>query len=147
MNKHINFEDNIFILNVRVRMIQDLLLLEADPELFLKKTMDDIDFIDDALGMLLDDLIENIHLIERNELFDHLSVIEEEFAGVLGLFLNGNGTISAVRFPALREKIVFLRTHSLTRKQTIDNSRKQTEGVIMEPLVSSAELNELLKEY
>ncbi|MDR0562715.1 MAG: hypothetical protein LBG73_08515 [Spirochaetaceae bacterium] len=147
MNKHINFEDNIFILNVRVRMIQDLLLLEADPELFLKKTMDDIDFIDDALGMLLDDLIENIHLIERNELFDNLSMIEEEFAGVLSLFLNGSGTISAVRFPALREKIIFLRTHSLTRKKTIDDSRKQSDGAIMEPLVSSAELNELLKEY
>ncbi|MDR0569590.1 MAG: hypothetical protein LBG87_10350 [Spirochaetaceae bacterium] len=147
MNKHINFEDNIFILNVRVRMIQDLLLLEADPELFLKKTMDDIDFIDDALGMLLDDLLENIHLIERNELFDNLSMIEAEFSGALSLFLNGSGTISAVRFPALREKIIFLQTHSLTRKKTIDDSRKQTDGSVLEPLVSSAELNELLKEY
>jgi hypothetical protein len=128
-------------------MIQDLLLLEADPELFLKKTMDDIDFIDDALGMLLDDLLENIHLIERNELFDNLSMIEAEFSGALSLFLNGSGTISAVRFPALREKIIFLQTHSLTRKKTIDDSRKQTDGSVLEPLVSSAELNELLKEY
>ncbi|MDR0524401.1 MAG: hypothetical protein LBG90_00835 [Spirochaetaceae bacterium] len=147
MNKHINFEDNIFILNVRVRMIQDILLLEADQDLFLKKTMDDIDFIDDALGILLDDLLENIHLIERNELLDNLSLIEEEFAGVLSLFLNGSGTISSGRFPAFREKIIFLHSHSLTRKKSIDDSRKQSDGVIMEPLVSPAELNELLKEY
>jgi hypothetical protein len=145
MIKHINFEDNIFVLNIRVRMIYDLLLLETNPELFLKKTLEDIDFVDDTLGLLLDELIENTHLIERNEHFDNLSELEEQFAQVLTLFLNGSGNISAIRFPALREKIVFLRTHSMTRRKTIDDSRKQTDGTILEPLVSSAEINELLK--
>ncbi|MDR2484024.1 MAG: hypothetical protein LBD55_01350 [Treponema sp.] len=147
MNKHINFEDNIFILNVKVRMIHDLLLLETDPELFLKKTIEDIDFLDDTLGLLLDDLIENTHLIERNELFDNLSHLERQFSDVLTFFLTSSGNISAVRFPALREKAVFLRTHSLTRKKTIDNMRNQMAGVILEPLVSSTELSELLKDY
>lgn len=147
MIKHINFEDNIFILNIRVRMIHDLLLLETNPELFLKKTLEDIEFVDDTLGVLLDELIENIHLIERNEQFDNLSELEEQFIQVLSLFLTGSGNVSAIRFPALREKIVFLRTHNLTRRKTIDDLKKQTDGTILEPLVSSAELNELLKEY
>jgi hypothetical protein len=147
MIKHINFEDNIFILNVRVRMIHDLLLLETNPELFLKKTIEDIDFIDDTLGILLDELMENTHLIERNEQFDNLSELEGQFSQILTQFLTGSGNISAIRFPALREKIIFLRTHSMTRKKAIHDSRKQTDGTILEPLVSSAELNELLKEY
>lgn len=128
-------------------MIHDLLLLETNPELFLKKTIEDIDFIDDTLGVLLDELIENTHLIERNEQFDNLSELEGQFSQVLTQFLTGSGNISALRFPALREKIIFLRTHSLTRKKAIADSRKQTDGTILEPLVSSTELNELLKEY
>jgi hypothetical protein len=147
MNKHINFEDNIFILNVRLRMTHDLLILETDPELFLKKTMDDIDFIDDTLSILLDELLDNAHLIERNEQFDNLSETEGYFSQVLTLFLTGSGNISALRFPALREKTLFLRTHSMTRKKTIDDLRKQRDNGSLEPVVSSAELNELLKGY
>jgi hypothetical protein len=147
MNKHINFEDNIFILNVKVRMIYDLLLLETDPGFFLKKTIEDIDFIDDTLGLLLEDLIENTHLIERNELFDSLFELERQVHEVLTLFLTGSGNISALRFPSLQEKLVFLRTHSLTRRKTIDEMRRQTAGMILEPLVTSIELSELLKDY
>lgn len=146
MNKHINFEDNIFILNVRVRMVHDLLLLEADPEFFLKKTLEDIEFIDDTLDALLEDLLENSNLIERNELFDNLSVLERQFADALTLFLSGAGNISAHKFPAFKEKAVFFRTHSLTRKKTIDDLRKDGAGVILEPVVSSTELTELLKD-
>jgi hypothetical protein len=147
MNKHINFEDNIFILNVKVRMIHDLFILETDPELFLKKTIEDIDFIDDTLGLLLENLSENIHLIERNELFDNLSELERQFSEALTFFLTSSSNISALRFPALREKIVFLRTHSLTRKKTIDSMRNETAGAVLDPLVSSSELSELLKDY
>ncbi|MDR1029533.1 MAG: hypothetical protein LBL76_01520 [Treponema sp.] len=147
MNKHINFEDNIFILNIRLRLVQDILVLEPDPELFLKKTMEDIDFIDDTLSLLLDGLLENIQLIERNEQFDNLVAIERQFVQVLTQFLTGSGNISALRFPVLREKIMFLRTHSITRQQTIDDARNEVNQTSIEPLVSTDELTELLKEY
>ncbi|MDR1956566.1 MAG: hypothetical protein LBQ30_06915 [Treponema sp.] len=147
MNKHINFDDNIFILNIRLRMVQDVLVLEPDTELFLKKTMDDIDFIDDTLGLLLDGLLDNTHLLERNEQFDNLAAIESQFSQVLTQFLTGSGNISALRFPVLREKILFLRTHSLTRKKTIHDAQSQADQALLEPLVSTDELSELLKEY
>jgi hypothetical protein len=50
MHKHINFEDNIFVLNTRIRMIRDSLILDTDPELFLEKTVDDTNFIDLTLA-------------------------------------------------------------------------------------------------
>ncbi|MHB9291005.1 hypothetical protein Holit_00075 [Hollandina sp. SP2] len=146
MNKHINFEDNIFLINIRLRMVQDMLVLEPDPELFLKKTMEDIDFIDDILGLLLDGLLENSHLIERNEQMVNLYDIECQFLQILTQFLTGSGNISVLRFPVLREKITFLQAHSMTRKKLIDDSRNETDQSIMEPLVSTDELSALLKE-
>jgi len=126
-------------------MVHDLFLLETDPDIFLKKTLEDIEFIDDALGILLEDLVENNNLIERNELFDNLSELERQFSDVLTLFLTSSGNISALHFPAFREKIIFIRSHSLSRKTNIDDLRQKSAGVILEPVVSSTELSELLK--
>ncbi|MDR2394520.1 MAG: hypothetical protein LBD93_10265 [Treponema sp.] len=146
MNKHINFGDNIFLINIRLRMVQDILVLEPDPELFLKKTMEDIDFINDILGLLLDGLLENPHLIERNEQLVNLYDIECQFSQLLTLFLTGSGNISVLRFPVLREKVTFLQAQSMTRKKLMDDFRNQTDQSILEPLVSSDELSALLKE-
>ncbi|MDR3303629.1 MAG: hypothetical protein LBS86_04385 [Treponema sp.] len=142
MNKHINFEDNIFILNMRVRMIRDLLLLETDSELFLRKTVEDMKFIDTILAAMLKNLTENVHLIERNEQFDNLSEIEWQFSQVLSLFLDGSGNISAEHCPEFRKDITYLSNQSLGRKQTIDTLSNST--IVTEPLVSSLEMNALL---
>ncbi|MDR1898462.1 MAG: hypothetical protein LBQ55_00465 [Treponema sp.] len=146
MTKHINFEDNIFILNVRIRMIRDLLALDADPGLFLDKTIDDIEFIDYAMGSLLALLVENNRLLERDEELDNLSNLEWQFSQILSDFFNSAGTISAVQLPVIREKIMILRNHSLERRKTIDKSR-DSGGKSAEPLVSSDELSELLKDF
>ncbi|MDR3115766.1 MAG: hypothetical protein LBU25_09640 [Treponema sp.] len=146
MNKHINFEDNIFLINIRIRMVQDMLILEPDPELFLKKTMEDIDFIDDILGLLLDGLLENAHLIERNEQLVNLYDSESQFLQILTQFLTGSGNISVLRFPVLREKVTFLQTHSMTRKKLLEDTRNETDQSLIEPVVSTDELSALLKE-
>ena len=70
MNKRINFEDDIFLLMIRIRMIRDIVTLDADPELFLEKTLDDIFFVDQTLKTLLGDLERHNHLIERDELLE-----------------------------------------------------------------------------
>jgi hypothetical protein len=83
MNKHINFEDNIFILNARIRLIHDTLTIEADPGFFLKKTVDDLEFISGVLDALLANLIENVRLIERAGEFNNLSDLEWQFDQLL----------------------------------------------------------------
>jgi hypothetical protein len=145
MNKRINFEDNIFILTQRIRMIQDLLALDADPELFLEKTIEDIDFIDTALGILLDSLVKNNRLIEQEIQYENLSEMEWQFSRVLAALSNGSGNISAANFPILREKIGIMEKHSQDRNKIIENFRLQSNKPSTESVVSSDELNELLK--
>jgi hypothetical protein len=147
MNKRINFEDNIFILHTRIRMIRDLLALDTDPDLFLEKTIDDINFIDYTLETLLGTLIENRRLLEREKAFDDLSDLEWQFSQALSEFFNSTGNISAARFPILKEKTILLRDRGMERRKTMDESRGLSESSVTEPVVSSVELGELLKDF
>jgi hypothetical protein len=144
MNKRINFEDNIYVILGRIRMIRDLLALDADPELFLEKALEDIDFIDATLKILLSGLLENQYLIEREELFSHISELEWQFSQILGNFLNSQGNIS-VQEPSLRDKIAILRARSLERRRTAENAGTATGSIPEEPVVSSDEISELLR--
>jgi hypothetical protein len=147
MSKQINFEDNIFILNTRIRMIRDVLILDTDPDIFLDKTLSDVDFIDAALGALLRNLIENTHLIERNGQFYNLHETEQQFLGVLWDLANRPGTVSVAPYPVLRNKIALIRDHTLERQKTIEQYISSEEVPSSEPLVSSNELNELLRDF
>jgi hypothetical protein len=147
MNKQINFGDAIFILNTRIRMIRDMLILDADPDFFLDATLSDLEFIDTVLGELLKGLIENIHLIDRNGQFHNLHETERQFIGVLWDLANGPGALSVASFPALQEKVGLIREHSLERQQVIEQSFSIDKGPSSEPVVSSDELNELLRDF
>jgi hypothetical protein len=147
MNKRINFEDNIFILNTRIRAIQDLLLLDADPDFFLEKTLDDLEFIDNTLSILLDNLTGNKKYIEREEQFHNLLETERFLSGILRTIFSGDGTISVNKFPVIRDKITLIWNHSMDRRRGIETlSFNETELTPIEPLVSRDELNELLKD-
>ncbi|MDR3138250.1 MAG: hypothetical protein LBT95_01110 [Treponema sp.] len=145
MNKRINFEDNIFILTRWIRIIRDLLILDADPELFLEKILRDIEFIDTTLNALLESLIQNNRLIERDIQYENLADAEWQFSLILSGLLKGSGTISAARFPMIRERVEGIEQHSLERNKTIDGTRGQTDKDSMESVVSSDELSELFK--
>jgi hypothetical protein len=120
MNKHINLQDNIYILNGRVKILRDLLILDTDPALFLEKTIEDINFMDHALDTLLEHLRDNNRGFERNEVLDYLSDLEWDFSQVLGEFSGGAGSISAVPYPALLEQIKIMRNRCAERRALID---------------------------
>jgi len=146
MNKQVNFEDNIFILMMRIRMIRDTITLDADPELFLEKTMDDINFIDNSLSVILGYLRENNRLIERDEMLEHISELEWQFAQVIQDLTNNTGNFSVRQIPALMLKLGLVRNKSLERRRTARNlspiGDSQNDD---EQIVSSDELTELLK--
>ena len=144
MNKHVNFEDNIFILNIRIRMIQDLLILDTDAELFLDKTLDDLDFINSTLTSLLLTLKENYRLIERDGQFYNLAETERQFCEALSELDRGEGNISAIHYPELRERIGMLTARSQGRQRAIEDLIIETKHSAMEPVVSHSELQELL---
>jgi hypothetical protein len=147
MNRQINFGDTIFILNARIRMIRDLLILDADPEFFLDRTLSDVDFIDAALGALLRELIENTRLIDRNGQLHNLYETEGQFLGALWELANGSGTVSAASYPALREKLALIQERSLERQKTIRRDLIVEDSPSSEPVVSPDELNELLRDF
>jgi hypothetical protein len=145
MIKHINFEDNLFILTGMVRVIRDSLILDTASELFMPQTIDNLGFIDQTLATLLTRLTNNTYLINRNEQFDNFSVIEAEYSQVLLQFMTGSGNISATQFPAFKEKITTLQTNSQERKKIIDDSYSATSEEESETLISSDEYDALLK--
>jgi hypothetical protein len=146
MDKQINFEDAIFILNIQIRMIRDMLILDADPDFFLDKTLEDVDFTDAALRALLQELIDNARLIDRNGQFVNLHETERQFQQILRDMSNGSGMMSVAPYPALREKLALIREHSLERQKTIEQHTSIDEAPSPEPVVSSDELNELLRD-
>jgi len=148
MNKRVNFEDNIFILMMRIRVIHDTIILDADPELFLEKTLDDICFTDQTLRVLLEYLVENSRLIERDELLEHFSEAEKHFSQAIQDLLNHNGSLSTREIPSIREKLLAFRNASLERRKTAENlSPFEDSTVSGSPIVSSDEIAELLKAF
>ena len=147
MNKRVNFEDSLFILMMRIRMIRDIITLDADPELFLEKTLDDIYFADHTLRILLEYLRENHYLIERVELLEHLSELEWQFSQILQELLDHDGNISIRGIPSIREKISACRNNSLERQKTAESLSPAGSSQPGEPVVSSDELTELLKAF
>ncbi|MDR2068426.1 MAG: hypothetical protein LBP71_00980, partial [Spirochaetaceae bacterium] len=102
-------------------------------------------FIDATLAFLLESLLKNERLIERDEQFQNLAETEGQFCQVLSEVLEGAGSISAVRFPVIRDKTTVLRKNSLERRKNIEGSVSQGHKPSAEPVVSSDELSELLK--
>ena len=147
MNKQDNYRDNIYLLLGRIKLIRDTLTLDTDLEIFLKKSLDDIEFIHQILGILLKKLRDNQQLIDREELFNHLSELEWQFSKVLSEILGGSGSISALKNPEIKEKILLLRKNSLERRETAEAIGETATETPKEPVLSTSELNELLKEF
>jgi hypothetical protein len=146
MNKRINFEDDIFLLMVRIRMIRDIITLDADPELFLERTLDDICFLDQSLKTLLGNLEHNHHLIERDELLEQLSNAEGHFSQLLKEFNDHEGNFSIRELPSLVEKIAAFRSCSQERQKAAGKLQPE-ESQENNIYVGSDELAELLKAF
>ncbi len=148
MNKQINFEDNTFILNNRIRIIANTIILNADPDLFLEKTIEDMDFIDTGLRFLLDSLLKNEKLIEKIALFYNLMETETKFKEVLESVMQNKGSISVSEFPIIREKIENFRSSSAERQNAIQNAIDSLDDTPEDTnAVSSDELNALLGDF
>jgi len=145
MNRQINFEDNIFMLNVRIRMISDLLRLDAEPGLFLDQTVAEFDFIDRVLSELMKSLTENSMLLDRDEELSKLADLEWRFEQLI-TGINGNsGMIGALSQRENRERLAFCKNNSLNRLRAIEDSRASGNRNESEPVVSSYEMNQLLQ--
>lgn len=147
MEKHINYEDNAFIINTRIRLLNDMLLLEVDPSLFFQKTLDDIDFINTTLEALLNNLLANDKLIERDEQLHILLETEWYFSTVLHFLIDGQSSLAASFYPKLARKLESIGADS-TRRQGVIREKEAVDSTPADTrrMVSTLELAELLKE-
>jgi hypothetical protein len=147
ITKRVNLQDNIFILNCRLKVLRDTLILDTDPALFLEKVMEDAEFLDQALKTLLEYLQSHERLFERDEVLDYLSDLEWDFSRFLSEFSGSQGSVSAASFPALQDQLRLLRDRGAERLKAIGGDRRATAIPSTEGAVSSDELNELLKDF
>lgn len=147
MNKRINFEDSAFILNNRIRMIANTIILDADPDLFLEKTLDDMDFIDTSLTILLDNLLKNEKLIDRSTQFYNLMATETKLVEITDTLTHSQGSISVSAFPTISDNLQKIRSCSAERQQIIRDSIDALDDTPQDiHAVSSDELNALLRD-
>ena len=144
MNKRINFEDTIFILNVRMRMIRDLLRLDTDTVLFYGQTMGDMEFVSTVLGMLTEEFLANLKFLDRETEADNLMDAEWQFSQILNEISSNSSPFSPVKFPEMQTSISKLKKDSVKRQKQIEESYEPAEHSSAEPVVSHAELNGLL---
>jgi hypothetical protein len=144
MNKRINFEDTIFILNVRIRMIRDLMQLDTDPNLFYRQTVTDIEFISSVMDMLTEKFVENMKFLDRETEADNIMDAEWQFGQLLNEIVSNSSPFSPGIFTDIPTLITKLRADSLKRKRLIEESYVPADSSITEPVVSHAELNGLL---
>ncbi len=144
MNKRINFEDTVFILNIRIRMIRDLLQLDTDTSLFLRQTMADIEFINSSLDMLAEKFLANIKFLDRETEADTITDGEWQFNQLLNEISNNSSPFSPTHFPETLVLIEKFRKESAKRQKQIEESYVPSSSPVHEPVVSSAELNGLL---
>jgi hypothetical protein len=129
-------------------MIANTIILDADPDLFLEKTIEDMDFIDASMEILLDSLLKNEKLIERSTQFYNLMETEIHFIDILNNITQSKGSISVSEFPIITEKIEKIRSRSTARQKLIQDSIDALDDTPQDPnVVSSDELNELLKDF
>ena len=95
MTARIHFDDNVYILQVYIQTLQTTLKLEADPQFFLDKCIDDFFFLDTTLCHLHKALSENEFLVKRQEYFRLLLHCKQEFISVANGLVQGQYTMSA----------------------------------------------------
>jgi hypothetical protein len=105
MKKHLNYEDNIFILNTQIRMVADLLLLDADEELFLGKTVEDIGFIGATIDRVLESLLENKQIMDWDAQIFNLADTARRYSALLESIMNEQTVFTVNKHPAMGETV------------------------------------------
>ena len=125
-------------------MIRDTLHLNPAPELFLKKSLDDLAFVDGALELLVRTIMENSDQYSGHGESEYISDTEWQFNQVLTEFSLESSPFSAIVFPEIMQKIAVMRASSEARRKIIEETGQPLEIAMAEPVVTSAELNGLL---
>ena len=144
MNKHINFEDTLFVLNVRIRMIRDQQHLDINTGFFGRQTISDLEFIDSTMEMLAEKFLANLKFLDRETEADNILDTEWHIEQLLNQISGNSGIYPPSLFPEIAALINKIRVNSGKRKKQIEESYVPADQPSNEPVVTHAELNGLL---
>jgi hypothetical protein len=88
-----------------------MLMLDADPDMFLERTIDELDFIGAKLALLHKCLEMNERLISKNRQLHNLDETYERFLDLINDMLHGEGCFNADRYPSIRENLSMLASY------------------------------------
>jgi hypothetical protein len=146
MDKTLNFEDSLFIINKRIRMIQSMLKLDCSSELFEAVTNSDCTFIEAALGKLQTLLEENTRFIDREAQFHNIIETDEAFLSLLCSFLSDESVFNSSSSETFKEKVKKIALNIEEKKRELEETALTLSGKpVQEPVVSSMDLTELLR--
>jgi len=128
-------------------MIRDLLCLDTDSQAFYRQTMTDLEFISSVLDTLNVQFLENLKFLDREVEADNILDTEWQFSQIINEISGNSSPFSPSIFPEMPAIIAKLRTDSLKRKKSVEESYVPSDNVIAEPVVSNAELNGLLGSF
>ena len=144
MNKRVNFEDTLFIINVRIRMVKDLLRLDTETNVFYRQTIMDLEFVSAILDIMADKFLSNLKFLDSETEADNLLDTEWRFSQLLDEFSGGDSPYCGEDFPETQVLIEKFRTKSARRKKQIEDAYVPVDQSTCEPVVTHAELNGLL---
>ena len=81
--KVINYEEDIFFLNLMLKSLKDGLKLDIDPAFFTKKVKEDIHFMTSIINHIFRSLTDNTHMLKRLEYLKSLQRLMQQFLNLL----------------------------------------------------------------
>ncbi|MCL2193916.1 MAG: hypothetical protein FWB78_11050 [Treponema sp.] len=146
------FEDTVFLLNIRIRMVRDTMRLNPHGELFMERCLDDIMFIDNVLASLAQQITVDIEQDgtsddaddangAANGVVDYAADTEWQFSQLLTEFLLESNAFSARATSTERGKVILLREGSNARRKVFEKFSTSSQADLTEPVVSSTELS------
>jgi hypothetical protein len=98
MTARIHFDDDVYLLQAMLRILNEAMSLDIDPQFFLDKCVEDIFFIDSTLIRLHRTLEENTYLVKRPEYLRSLGHCKRELISLLqGIILGKAPFAGALR--------------------------------------------------
>lgn len=94
MSHKLNYGDNIFFLNMKVRILKNCLKLEIDRELFLEKINEEILFIVVAIEKLYGLLKESPIIVNRSENLKAIQRLKGQLIELLTNIIDGDSRYS-----------------------------------------------------
>jgi len=139
------FEDTVFLLNIRIRMVRDTMRLNPLAELFMERCLEDIAFIDYVLTELAKQISDGDEPAAANgaahSAFDYAADTEWQFNQLLTEFLLESNAFSAQASSQTHEKIMTRRHVSNGRRKIFESLGTSSQPDLAESMVSSTELS------